>query len=355
MLVTWWSFFIYRSIEDRTLQQRTILEHELGNIFHRMIDDKEIPVVLGKVDRDHRFEIVGSEPGKGYIYSVIPGSSPALYLSVNDHIIEGIEKDQRRKKLMVFGESGLLAFVVLVSIIFLFKFIRLEKRSTKEMEEFWGRISHEIRTPITGLKSFLESLRDGSISKEKLPAFVELALKQIGKQERLAENVLTGSSFKSNINLKIEEFDLIGFLKSYFNEHSVSLAEGKLFYDFPDNSNLIVLGDLYALEVILDNIIDNAEKYASPGLELIVKTEISGKSAGILLADNGPGFKASCSERIFSAFKYMRNELPETSHGTGMGLYISRKLARQMGGDISASSDGEGRGATFKVALPLGN
>ena len=188
----------------------------------------------------------------------------------------------------------------------------------------------------------------------KLPAFVELALKQIGKQERLAENVLTGSSFKSNINLKIEEFDLIGFLNSYFSEHSVSLAEGKLFYDFPDNSNLIVLGDLYALEVILDNIIDNAEKYASPGLELIVKTEISGKSAGILLTDNGPGFKASCSERIFSAFKYMRNELPETSHGTGMGLYISRKLARQMGGDISASSDGEGRGATLKVSLPLG-
>ncbi len=355
MLVTWWSFFIYRSIEDRTLQQRTILKHELGNIFHRMIDDKEIPVVQGKIERDHRFEIVGSEPDTRSIYSVIPGSSPALYLSVNDHIIEGIEKDQRRKKLMVFGESGLLAFVVLVSIIFLFKFIRLEKRSTKEMEEFWGRISHEIRTPITGLKSFLESLRDGSISKEKLPDYVELALKQIGKQERLAENVLTGSSFKSNINLKIEEFDLIGFLNSYFSEHSVFLAEGKLFYDFPDNSNLIVLGDLYALEVILDNIIDNAEKYASPGLELIVKTEISGKFAGILLADNGPGFKASCSERIFSAFKYMRNELPETSHGTGMGLYISRKLARQMGGDISASSDGEGRGATFKVALPLGN
>ncbi len=354
MLVTWWSFFIYRSIEDRTVQQRTILKHELGNIFHRMIDDKEIPVVPGKIEMDHRFEIVRSEPGKGSIYSAIPGSSPTLYLSVGEYITEGIEKDQRRKKIMVFGESGLLAFVVLISIIFLFKFIRLGKRSTKEMEEFWGRISHEIRTPITGLKSFLESLRDGSISKEKLPDFVELALKQIEKQERLAENVLTGSSFKSSINLNIEEFDLIGYLNSYFSEHSVSLADGKLIYDFPENKNHIVLGDLYALEVILDNIIDNAGKYASPGLKLVVETEISGKYAEILLTDNGPGFKASCSERIFSAFKYLRNELPETSHGTGMGLYISRKLARQMGGDIIASSEGEGRGATFKVYLPLG-
>ncbi len=353
MLVTWWSFFIYRSIEDRTLQQKTILKHELGDIFHRMIDDKTIPVVKGEIERDHRFEIVVNEPGDGSIYSEISGSSQALYLKVSDHIIEGIEEDQRRKKLMVFGESGLLAFAVLVSIIFLFKFIYLEKRSTKELEEFWGRISHEIRTPITGLRSFLESLRDGAISDEKLPGFIKLALKQIEKQEQLAENVLSGSSFKSNINLNLEEFDLNEFLRVYFNDHAFVMADGILKFDKMGTDVLFVSGDKYALKIIMDNIIDNAGKCVSEKLELSVKTLNVENRGVIIIKDNGPGFTSDCSEKIFSAYKYMKDELPKTPHGTGMGLYISRKLARQMYGDISASSDGEGRGAIFEIFLPL--
>lgn len=214
-------------------------------------------------------------------------------------------------------------------------------------------MSHEIKTPITGIRSFLESLKKGSIRKEKLPEFIDLALKQIRKQERLAENILTGSSYKNSIKLKIEEFDINAFLHSYFNEHSLNLTKGEIRFEVDDNEIVQVQCDKYALEVILDNIIDNAEKYAAGGLILKVKTERSGRDVMITLLDNGPGFNTS-SEKIFNAYKYSRDELPDTPHGTGMGLYITRKLARQMNGDIDASSDGKGEGATFRVILPSG-
>ena len=71
---------------------------------------------------------------------------------------------------------------IMISVIFLFKFVRLERRSLREMEEFWGRMSHEIKTPITGIRSLLESLKMGSVSQEKLPGFIDLALKQIKRR-----------------------------------------------------------------------------------------------------------------------------------------------------------------------------
>ncbi|MEN8223543.1 MAG: HAMP domain-containing sensor histidine kinase [Acidobacteriota bacterium] len=353
LLVIWWSVFIYRSIEERTALQKNILTHELNDIHHRITGDGTIPVIPGGVESDRRFMITERLPSDGSIFIELSDIRPGLFLMVDEQIIKEIDRDEQRKKLMVSGESGLLVLVVLIGIIFLFKFINLEKRSSKEMEEFWGRMSHEIKTPITGIRSFLESLKKGSISEEKLPQFIDLALKQIGKQERLAENILTGSSFKSNIKLKIEEFNVITFLNSYFTEHSLNLTKGEIRFEFDDKEIVPVQCDKYALEVILDNIIDNADKYASGGLRLCVKTERSGREVIICLSDNGPGFNSS-SEIIFNAFKYSRNELPDTPHGTGMGLYISRKLARQMNGDIDASSDGNGEGSTFRVILPSG-
>jgi len=353
LLITWWSVFIYRSIEDQAVQKRTILEYELGNIFHRMINDKDLPIALGDVGADHRFEVVDFISGKRSIFMKIPNCIPPLYLAVKKNVISGIEKGQQRQKLMVFGESGILAFVVLISIVFLFKFINLEKRSTLEMEEFWGRISHEIRTPIAGLKSFLESLKDGSISEEKLSGFIKLALIQVEKQERLAENILTGSSFKSNIKLNMEEFDLDKFLNLYLHEHPLGLSDKKIEHNYSEGDNLIVHGDKYALKIILDNIINNAEKYSSDSLILSIKTMKTNKSGAVIIKDNGPGFTSDCARNIFRAYKHIKEELPKTLHGTGMGLYISRKLARRMGGDISASSDGEGKGAVFRVELSL--
>ena len=348
----WWSVFIYRSIGERTMLRKSILTHELDDIYQRITEDKIVPVVPGIVGSDHRFMITERLPATGSIAKELTGIQPGLFLMVDEQIIKEIDRDEQRKKLMVTGESGLLALVVLISVIFLFKFVGLERRSLREMEEFWGRVSHEIKTPITGIRSFLESLRSGSISSEQLPGFIELALKQIGKQEKLAENVLTGSSFTNNIKLNIEKLDVGIFLLNYFDDHSLKLTKGEVMLSVAENEGITVYGDRYGLGVILDNLIDNAGKYADKELKLRVSVERSLEGAVISLRDNGPGFSPGQESIIFNAYKYAREELPDTPHGTGMGLFISRKLARQMGGDIEAVSDGVGKGATFKLILP---
>ena len=283
----------------------------------------------------------------------IPGVEPPRYLTVKEHILKEFEKDLGSKRLMVIGESGLLALIVFAGIIFLFKFINLEKRTTREMEEFWGRISHEIKTPVTGIRAFLESLAAGAIDSQSLPGFIDLALKEIGRQQQLAENILTGSSFKNAVRLNIESFDLNSYVRDYFNIHFVSLSKGRFILDSNHSGVLNVRADRHALRIILDNITDNAVRYCHPGFELKISTGRSEKQAWITLSDDGPGFDEACSSRIFEAYRYMDGELPDTPHGTGMGLYISKKLAVKMGGDIEAASGGKGQGSVFRVTLPL--
>jgi signal transduction histidine kinase len=105
--------------------------------------------------------------------------------------------------------------------------------------------------------------------------------------------------------------------------------------------------------VILDNIVDNAQKYCSPGLILELRIFKRDRQAVLAIKDNGPGFQPGMAEKIFCAFKYPEAQLPGTAHGSGMGLYISRQLAEQMGGRLTASSEGKGQGAEFQLSLTL--
>ena len=69
------------------------------------------------------------------------------------------------------------------------------------------------------------------------------------------------------------------------------------------------------------------------------------------VTDNGQGFPPEMAEKLFESYRHLRHELPQGINGTGMGLYLSRKLARRMGGELRASSPGQGEGATFSLWL----
>ncbi len=118
---------------------------------------------------------------------------------------------------------------------------------------------------------------------------------------------------------------------------------------------MTVRADVNALKVILDNITDNAIKYCASSPVLQVDCIGYENNAVIVIKDNGPGFRPHFIKTIFEAYKHLDEELPIKHQGTGLGLYISRQLARKMGGDLEAYSEGEGQGAEFRIILPRVN
>jgi signal transduction histidine kinase len=255
---------------------------------------------------------------------------------------------------MIIGEGALLVLLILVSSFMLYRLIREERRTLDELSEFWGRITHEIKTPITGLRAFLETLKRQDLDGDKLQPLIELALKQVDRQQQLAHNLLIGQRLRRGApQLDLQSLNLRSFIDQFFRQQTSLLAGVDLEVSVPSENDLWITADPDALRAILDNLMDNAIKYSSPSPKLSISVSFDDHRAWVLVRDFGIGFPPHQAEHLFDAYRRLKEELPGHSHGTGMGLYISRQLARRMNGDLIASSDGPGQGAEFLLSLPL--
>jgi signal transduction histidine kinase len=356
LLVTWWSVFINRSIDERRTFHMKNLKLALNLFSLQLGTRKDNRLKSGVFPMDERFEIAKCPPGRDSFAKPLLPHYPALCLKVRNDVLSTIEKDFKQKKMMLIGEAGLLFLIILLGSVLLYQFIRLEKRSTREVEEFWGRMTHEIKTPITGIKAFLQSLKNQSLPTDQVLSFVDMALRQVERQEQLAENILAGGGLRSadsKYKPYMEDLNLNECIKNYFDHHMIRLTDAALSLHLEIAANVPVRADCHLVRVILDNIVDNALKYCSPGLVLTVKAFTQNKKAIISISDNGPGFPPGFSGKIFQAYKYLVSELPGDNHGPGMGLFIARRLAENMEGRLQASSKGKGKGAEFQLHLNL--
>lgn len=351
-LVAWWSIFIHNSIQQNRLYRYGKLETDLILLSSKLGKNEVQKPPIGALIEDTRFEVTACRFAKSQFSRRLEPLWPELCLNVRSGALEEIERKTRSLNVMLVGEASVLIIVIFISIVFLYHFIRLERRTAKEIEAFWERSAHEIKSPITGLKAFLENLRTGAFDSEKFRKYVDSALKQVEKQEHLAENILSGYQLKrSEKRMKRVDLRLCNFLEDYFKENPLRFAQAKVIFDFDRDSQIVARADPYDLKTILDNITDNAIKYCAPSLVLHVDCIGSKEKAIIVIKDNGPGFQPHSAKIIFKAYKHFDEELPIKRKGTGLGLYISRQLARNMGGDLEACSTGEGKGAEFRVIL----
>ncbi len=355
-LVVWWSIFIRNSIQQQHLHHYDKLEADLKFTAFKLGTDGSHQPSTGVFKEDARFEVIVCQSGSSLFSRPLEPYWPELCLKVQPNILGQIESKTSRLKLMLVGEASVLILIVLVSIVFLYRFIRLEKRTAREVNTFWERSAHEIKTPITGIKAFLENLRAGAIDSKKLAMYIDIALGQIERQEKLAENILSGYQLKRReIGLRCVDLELTNFVIDYFAKDSSRLAGAKIIFKFNKDNRMTLRADVNTLKVILDNITDNAVKYCASSPVLQVDCIGYENKAVIVIKDNGPGFRPHFMEAIFEAYKLLDEELPGKRHGTGFGLYISRQLARKMGGDVEAYSEGEGKGAEFRIILPRVN
>ena len=361
LLVAWWSIFLHQSIKLHRSFLQENLALTLETFAFRLGKDKNNPPVPGVLKQDERFEITTGDSSNQSFVKVLEPYWKEFRIKARASALARIDDEFKRKKFMLLGESGLLVLLILLSSILLYQFIQLEKRSTREVEAFWGRVTHEIKTPITGIKAFLQSIKNQSLNPDQLLPYVDMALNQVKKQEQLAENILAGYGLRSGNSghiPKVKDLNLTECIKNYFDHHVILLPDDtfSLHIEGEGNGNHndpVVRADCHILRVILDNIIDNALKNCSPGLILKVSVSVLDKQAVIALKDNGPGFPPDSSEKIFEAFKYREDQLPGRRHGSGMGLYISRQLMEKMDGRLEAYSKGKGYGAEFRIFLNL--
>jgi len=351
-LVLWWSTFMRSSIVQLHELHHESMVRSAGYFALAIGHNPATKPIPGELVLDSRLFITKRADHQSKPLAEIAPYWQDYIIVINPTYNAELQDEFRRKTIMVTGESSTLLLVVMVCVFMLWRMMRMEKRSHRELNEFWSRVTHEIKTPITGIKAFLQTLQQRDFSREEMQPLLTLALREVERQEMLAENLLMGQRMENrNVVLKPRAIPLAEFVRGFIDEHRMILPDEKLRFELECNENTCAMADPGGLRVILENLTDNALKYGGNDPLITYSISATGDLMGLAVSDHGMGFEPGQEEVIFEAYHRLTAEQPRGKHGTGMGMHLSRQLARKMGGDLTAYSEGVGKGSSFIVTL----
>lgn len=258
-----------------------------------------------------------------------------------------LEDKRDRLQLMVAGETGLFVLALAVGVVVLLAVARRRSQARERMEQLLRLTSHELKTPIAGVRALLQSLQLGSVPEEQRAQLTQMGIAECDRLEHLAETVL---AYQRAVSRSEKDFEvnsataLVDEVLEHRQRTRISETVEKKALAAAQ-----VRVDKDAFRVIFENLLDNARKYGGGKAE--VEAHVDGRRWQLAVRDQGQGFLPQDAERLFDPFR--REKMSSVQHGSGLGLSIARQLARQMGGDLTATSEGPQRGATFVLALPL--
>lgn len=242
-----------------------------------------------------------------------------------------------------------VAMAVLAGFLLVRGIIGLSERRAS----FVSAVTHELRTPLTTFRLYSEMLERGAVREEKKGDYLRVLSREADRLSHLVENVLAFSRIERG-NARSQVRDIaVGELLELSRERLESrLATAGMELEMDSSCRALVRVDTAAVDHILFNLIDNAAKYASTGMppEVHLHARDAGRFVEINVRDHGPGIAECERAKIFRPFHKSAREAAETRPGVGLGLALSRRLARNLGGDLIYQPGP--CGACFTLHLP---
>jgi signal transduction histidine kinase len=244
---------------------------------------------------------------------------------------------------------GAVALAVLTSSLLVRGIMRLSERRAS----FVSAVTHELRTPLTTFRLYSDMLESGAVKAEKRGDYLRVLSREADRLSHLVENVLAFSRIeRGNARSIVREAAVGELLEESRDRLEARLSTAGLVLEMDSSCPLRIRADTAAVEHILFNLVDNAAKYAAAGDPPRVRIEAreAGRFVEIVISDHGPGIPESERGRIFRAFHKSAREAAESKPGVGLGLALSRRLAREQGGDLACTASS--KGACFILRLP---
>jgi two-component system, OmpR family, sensor histidine kinase SenX3 len=263
----------------------------------------------------------------------------------------------RERVLLFFGLVILLA--IIVGLILNTVFLVREIRRNEHHDSFINAVTHELKTPITSIRLYLETLQRREVDQAQRQSFYRLMLDDTDRLRRTVEQVLkAGEVGYKRTAQKSLDVDLIGLVGECMDLARTrhSLQPAALHWQEPSTINgaqIKVPGDPDELRTAISNILDNAIKYSRGDVDISVWMDTPDeKHVALRVRDRGMGIPAGELKRIFRRFYRVSSRSASQVKGTGLGLFIVRAIARAHGGRVFAESAGETRGTTVTLELP---
>lgn len=242
-------------------------------------------------------------------------------------------------------------------ILLVFHDITELKKLEQMRKDFVANVSHELKTPITSIKGFSETLLDGAMEdKHALNDFLSIILKESDRLQSLIQDLLDLSKIeKQGFSLSIQQLDLTDVLEDVMAIMKGKAAEKEIIFKYQrDEKPVYIEGDVHRLKQVFINIISNAISYTPNQGVIYISAAKTSSTVLTEIRDTGIGIEASEIPRIFERFYRVDKARSRNSGGTGLGLAIVKHLVEAHKGSISVKSE-VGKGTSFIIELPKMN
>jgi signal transduction histidine kinase len=253
-----------------------------------------------------------------------------------------------RQRFMIVGEGSVLGAMLLVCVGALFLVARDARSASARLVRLLQFTTHELKTPIAGLRALLQSFQLGSIPDDARGRFLDQGLLECNRLEHLTETILAFQRAASQAKLNPVRMATAPLITDVLEHRKRTFGKDEVARAASSSHDIVV--DKDAFRVVLENLLDNARKYGGNGGVELIESARDGRWR-LDVKDHGEGFHPDDASRLFEPFERDTKKGVAT-HGSGLGLYISRQLVRDMGGELTASSEGPGKGAVFSIELP---
>lgn len=228
-----------------------------------------------------------------------------------------------------------------------------QKQDEQRKNDFIAMVSHELKTPLTSMKGYIQVLQ--MKARQDNLDFATKALdgtdRQIVKMTKMINGFLNVSRLESGkIAMDLGEVELIGLVKEIVEEYVTIVTSHSLSINC--DAELLIMADQDKLGQVVGNLINNAVKYSPTGSKILIECFAEGKNAVFKIKDEGMGIAENDLSRLFERFYRVENSRTATVAGFGIGLYLSSEIVVRHGGRIWAESK-IGEGSEFYFSVPL--
>ena len=260
--------------------------------------------------------------------------------------------DASRALRMIVGEGAVFIALLLGMLFLTFRAIRRDLAVARSQRNFLMAVTHELRTPIAAIKLQLQTLKRTGLSQEQRDGLNQQALTEADRLSVLADKVLLATSADEGvISMDLKQVQVMELMRQVADRATAQIApKHRIELNGPDA--FTALSDEQVLRSIADNLIENAAKYSPAGTSIRIDITKGREGWRLSVTDQGPGIPLEEQSRIFDRFYRGGNEETRQAKGTGLGLYIVKRLVQRLGGEVQVTS-AVPTGSIFAASFPL--
>lgn len=265
--------------------------------------------------------------------------------------VEAIHLQSVRNSMKHLSEGITFLIVILIGAFFVYRAVRRQLLLQQQQQHFMMAVTHELKTPIAVTRLNLETLQKYQLDPEKQQKLFRIALDETSRLNFLTNNILVSSQLDNKgFSTDKEELDLSALMKDCLTDLQKRFPDRKVSGQVA--ADVDIKGDPLLLQILINNLLENAIKYSPADTQLTASLVQKDHKILLEVADLGPGIPDKEKKKIFDRFYRIGNEANRTTKGTGLGLYLCQRIAKDHGATIEVR-DNEPAGTVFTIIFAV--